>query len=237
MNLLLLTSADLLSPTTAQVCDYRAEHLRKIHRSSVGDQLRVGVVNGSMGTATITSITDSAVTLDFDCSCSPPAPMPLTLVLALPRPQMLKRSLQTLATMGVKDVHLIGSARVEKSFWSSPMLNGEEINRQLILGLEQGIDTVLPSIEFHKRFKPFVEDILPTLCQGKNAWVAHPGNSTPCPRASVGPQLLVIGPEGGFLDYEVEKLTAAGCQQIQLGPRILRVETALPVLLSRFYPH
>ena len=190
-----------------------------------------------MGQAEIIGIDGKQVRLRFACNTPPPPPTPVTVVLALPRPQMLKRSLQTLATMGVKQIYLIASARVEKSFWSSPSLADTEIRHHLTLGLEQGIDTAMPEVHLRTRFKPFVEDELPGLCANIKAWLAHPGDYPPCPRQAEGEQLLVIGPEGGLLDYEVEKLVAAGCQPMQLGPRILRVETALPVLLSRLYPY
>jgi 16S rRNA (uracil1498-N3)-methyltransferase len=38
--------------------------------------------------------------------------------------------------------------------------------------------------------------------------------------------LVAVGPEGGFTDDEVRLATAAGWQCVDLGPRILRVETA-----------
>jgi 16S rRNA (uracil1498-N3)-methyltransferase len=38
--------------------------------------------------------------------------------------------------------------------------------------------------------------------------------------------LLILGPEGGFSDQEIENARAAGCVVAGLGPRILRAETA-----------
>jgi 16S rRNA (uracil1498-N3)-methyltransferase len=43
---------------------------------------------------------------------------------------------------------------------------------------------------------------------------------------------LAVGPEGGFTDDEVSLATAAGWQTIDLGPRILRVETAALMLVA-----
>lgn len=238
MNLMLITADDLIAENTAQISDYRAQHILHIHRSQVGARIRLGMVNGNIGVGEVTQIEADRVTLKFLCDTPPPAATALVVVLALPRPQMLKRSLQTLATMGIKHIYLIASARVEKSYWSSPSLQNEEIQRHLTLGLEQAMDTVMPEVHLRQRFKPFVEDELPDLCIAGQSWVAHPGDFPPCPidKENDHAKLLAIGPEGGFLDYEIDKLVAAGCQPVQLGPRILRVETALPVLISHFYP-
>ncbi len=46
-----------------------------------------------------------------------------------------------------------------------------------------------------------------------------------------GPVFLAVGPEGGFTDEEVSLAVAAGWRTIDLGPRILRIETAA-ILLS-----
>jgi RsmE family RNA methyltransferase len=159
----------------------------------------------------------------------------LTLLLALPRPKMLKRVLQTVASMGVPKLILLNSYRVEKSFWQTPFLQPEAIREQLILGLEQARDTLLPEVLIEKRFKPFVEDQLGALAQGSLGLVGHPGDYPSCPRAVTQAVTLAIGPEGGWIPYEVEKLAAAGLQPVQLGERILRVETAVTALLARLF--
>jgi len=50
------------------------------------------------------------------------------------------------------------------------------------------------------------------------------------------PATLAIGPEGGFIPYEIEKLCDVGFRAVHVGPRILSVETAVPALLSRLFP-
>ncbi|HWV10810.1 MAG TPA: 16S rRNA (uracil(1498)-N(3))-methyltransferase, partial [Pseudomonas sp.] len=164
-----------------------------------------------------------------------PAKLPLTLLLALPRPKMLKRVLQTVSAMGVPRLVLLNSYRVEKSFWQTPFLEPEAIREQLILGLEQARDTVLPEVIIEKRFKPFVEDRLPALVGDSLGLVGHPGDYPACPRAVEQPVTLAIGPEGGWIPYEVEKLQEAGLHPVQLGERILRVETAVTALLARLF--
>lgn len=236
MNLLLLEDADFVGVGRARLSGRRLKHLNEIHRAQAGDSLRVGLLGGQMGEGRLLSLDSEHAELEVELSKAPPAKLPLTLVLALPRPKMLKRVLQTVAAMGVPRLVLANSYRVEKSFWQTPFLEAEAIREQLILGLEQARDTVLPEVVIEKRFKPFVEDRLPALAAGTLGLVGHPGQYPACPRAVEGPVTLAIGPEGGWIPYEVELLEqAAGLQPVQLGERILRVETAVPVLLARLF--
>ncbi|MCK5083476.1 MAG: 16S rRNA (uracil(1498)-N(3))-methyltransferase, partial [Candidatus Omnitrophica bacterium] len=184
----------------------------------------------------ITALDDDALEMDVMLNTNAPPALPVTLVLALPRPIMLKRVLSTVSSMGVKHVILFHSNRVEKSFWKSPVLNEENLRDQLILGLEQARDTILPKVELRPFFKPFVEDELGRMAQNTLSLVAHPQSPDPCPR-NVQQQhvTLVIGPEGGFIPYEIEKLIGLGFTPVHLGERILRVESAVPALLSRLF--
>jgi RsmE family RNA methyltransferase len=137
--------------------------------------------------------------------------------------------------MGVPKVILVNSYRVEKSFWQTPFLEPAAIREQLILGLEQARDSVSPEIVIEKRFKPFVEDRLPAIVDGTLGLVGHPGDFPACPRGVEQPVTLAIGPEGGWIPYEIDLLRASGMNPVQLGERILRVETAVTALLARLF--
>jgi RsmE family RNA methyltransferase len=235
VNLLLLEEADFIAPDRVILRDRRLTHMQDVHRSVVGDSLRVGRIGGLMGSAQLLRLEADEAELRITLDQPPPAKLPLTLVLALPRPKMLRRVFQTVAAMGVPKIVLVNSYRVEKSFWQTPFLEPQAIREQLILGLEQARDSVLPEIIIEKRFKPFVEDRLPALTQGTLGLVGHPGNYPPCPRGLDEPVTLAIGPEGGWIPYEIDLLGIAGLQPVQLGDRILRVETAVTALLARLF--
>ena len=235
MNLLLLKAAQI-TDNVATINGRQLEHLLKVQRAEIGDSVRVGLVNGPMGQAMIKTLDTQQAILHIILDTPPPAITPLTLILALPRPKMLRRSLQTIAAMGVKTLYLINSSRVEKSFWQSPLLAAEAIEEQLILGLEQSMDTLLPTVHLRKLFKPFVEDELPSVVGSSTAIVAHPHTEQRCPIDCKFATTLAIGPEGGFIPFEVEKLVQAGFAPVHLGSRILRVENAVPALISRLYP-
>lgn len=123
MNLLLLEEADFIAADRVVLADRRFTHMQEIHRVAVGDSLRVGRIGGLMGEARVLRLEGHEAELSVSFEREPPAKLPLTLVLALPRPKMLRRVFQTVATMGVPKLILVNSYRVEKSFWQTPSSN------------------------------------------------------------------------------------------------------------------
>lgn len=237
MNLVLLFKEDFISGTgRVHLGGRRLKHVAGVHHAKPGDHLRVGLENGLMGKGTVQSIGPEGLEMDVELATMPPAGLDLNLILALPRPKALSRILLSLSSLGVKKIWLIQAMRVEKSYWESPRLMPEKLQEQLIIGLEQAQDTCIPQVFLRKGFKPFVEDELPGIMNGTQSYVAHPGAGVPCPTAMTSPVTLVVGPEGGFIPYEVDKLIEIGCQPVHLGKRILRTETVLPFIIGRMFP-
>lgn len=235
MNLLLLHPEQLVTDARARVTGRQLQHLHDVHGASVGDRLRVGLRDGAMGAGRIEHLDAHEAILAVELNEDPPAPLPLTLILALPRPKMLRRIIQSVVSMGVKHLVLVNSYRVEKSYWQTPWLQPEALADQVTLGLEQARDTGWVTIEQRPLFRPFVEDELTELAADTRKLVAHPGTPTPCPAGLTEPVTLCIGPEGGFIPFEVDLLAAQGFQPVHLGPRILRTETAIPATLGRLF--
>lgn len=233
MNLVLLLPEDLVSPECARLTGRRLAHVREVHRAAVGDDLTVGLLGGNMGRGRVLRLDDEVLELALSLDQAPPPKLPLTLVVALPRPKVLNRVVAASASLGVARLVLVNAWKVEKAYWSSPRLSPENLRQQLILGLEQAKDTVLPLLHLARLFRPFVEDELPALVGGGTGLVAHPGAGEPFPRVLIAPLTLAIGPEGGWTDAEVASLQRAGLRPLDLGPRILRTETALAALVGR----
>ena len=241
MNLLLFTPEDLNEEGHLLLRGERAKYLAEIQGVSSGDVLKIGLLNGNWGQGRVERVSGEEVLVQPLSLNEPPVEMRTELVIALPRPQMLKRILQTAATMGVYRLSFIRSARVVKSYFSSEVLLPERIESELRLGLEQGIATKLPTVAVYDSFRPFVEDRLPTFVREADlSLLAHPvaeddisslhfsGKIQPKSRV-----LIAIGPEGGWKPHEVEAFEASGLTGVSLGERILRVETAVCALLAQ----
>jgi len=233
LNYVLLEREDFVGENRVRLSGRRLLHVREILSSNAGDEIRVGVIGGKTGSGRIDRIDGDVLEMTVQLETEPPEPLPVRLVLALPRPKVLNRIIAAAASMGIREIDLINSWRVEKSYWKSPRLSAENLRMQSLLGLEQAGDTILPTIQLHRLFKPFVRGELSVAIGGKLALLAHPGVAIEAPRQIGQPVVLAIGPEGGFIEREVETFREIGFTSVSLGPRILRVETAIACLIGR----
>lgn len=234
MNIVLLDPRQTQTEIWTISAKRQIEHLKTHVNIQVGDTLRVGIRDGKRYLTEIIHITENAIQIKPIQEETVPQKLAVTLIVALPRPKVLRRLIMDAVTLGVEKLILIHSYRVDKSYWQTPFL--QQLDHYVTLGLEQAGDTIAPKIELYKRFKPFTEDILPTLITTQSpAYVAHPYAEQAMPFAIDHPCTIIIGPEGGFIPYEVDLLIKNGCQAVSLGNRILRTETAMSYILGRLF--
>lgn len=244
MNCMLLPKANFLA-NNAQISDpQQVAHVHNVLGLSVGERLKIGQLDGNLGTAVIAGMTETCIELREVVLDTPPPPkLDVTVMLALPRPKVLRRLIMDMTALGVRDIVLINSYRTQKSYWQSPML--ARLDEFVLEGLQQGVDTVAPRITLQKRFKPFVEDKLAEMMTG--GIVAHPYSEQSLlsylqDKVSAHtdghlPHLVCIGAEGGWIDYEIDLLCAHGCEAVNIGTRVLRTEAAVNVILGYWLLH
>ena len=236
MNLILLESDEIQAEGMAVLAGKRARHVREVLQAGEGEGIRVGVVDGALGTATIL---EDAKQLRLQCALTDPVPpVPrLDLLLAMPRPKVMNRLWPVLAALGVGRILVSNAWKTERNYFDTHVLEPEHVREGLIEGLQQARDTRLPQVSVHKQFKKLVEDKLDGFGPYAARLVAHPGEGAfPSEKLAALPRaarvLLAVGPEGGWTPFELELLAAHGFESVSWGPRTLRTDTACAVLLG-----
>jgi 16S rRNA (uracil1498-N3)-methyltransferase len=246
VNLLLFEPAELGQGTSGHAADVtvtveaevelaeddrRARHLRDVLRVQPGQIVRAGAIRGPTGRAEVVSVDAGRVRLRVILDRPGGARPPIELILAVPRPKILPRVLETAASFGVACIDLVNAWRVERSYLSSPRLEAAELAAALRRGCEQGGVTWVPDIELHRLLMPFL---------GRARWpelrlLAHPRAASPIESAlhTPAPAVIAIGPEGGWIDREVDTFTQLGFTPVHLGTPVLRVDAAVAALLAQ----
>ena len=236
MNLILLEPDEIQADGTAVLSGKRARHVREVLQASEGEEIRVGVVDGAMGTATIL---EDAKPLRLRCALAggvPPVPR-VDLLLAMPRPKAMNRLWPVLAALGVGRILVSNAWKTERNYFDTHVLEPEHVREGLIEGLQQARDTRLPQVSVHRRFRKLIEEKLDGWGPYAARLVAHPGaGAFPSEKLAALPRearvLLAVGPEGGWTPFELELLAAHGFSPVSWGPRALRTDTACAVLLG-----
>jgi len=236
VNLILVTPEDAVNTRVYRLRGPRARHVREVLRAEPGRELRVGLLDGPLGTGRVVETDDDAVVLECAFDDAPP-PRPLVdLVLAVPRPKSLAKLWPEIAALGVDRVVLLRTWRVAKPYLTARALEPSYFRPLLHEGLMQAKSTREPRVVVEPLFKPWVEDRATAFVGDALALVAHPSAAARLADARIAATrrvVLAVGPEGGFLPYEVDALARAGFRPASMGERTLRVETAVVALLSQ----
>jgi 16S rRNA (uracil1498-N3)-methyltransferase len=236
VNLILLEPDDINAAGDVALSGARATHLLEVLRVEAGHQVRVGVVDGPRGTATVQTIGDETVALRCELEAETPPRPNVDLLLAVPRPKVLRRLWAQIAALGVGQIILTNAEKVERNYFDTHILTPETYRPLLIEGLQQTRDTRLPVVSIHRQFKVLIEDQLDALFGSGLRVVADPSAATPLTdvarSGTAERMLLAIGPEGGWNAFELGLLQAHGFQPAGMGPRTLRTDTACVALLA-----
>jgi 16S rRNA (uracil1498-N3)-methyltransferase len=186
--------------------DYRCEILKV-----EGDEVRVRIGAASPGL--------------------PESPLRITLVQAISRSERMDWTLQKATELGVRAIVPVLSSR------SVVRLDERQAEKKVrhwqaivAAACEQCGRSVVPEVRMPQDLGRYLAT---TVREGQRLALSPTGTASLAGLTSVGPRVeLLIGPEGGLDDTELERAAAAGFAPVMLGPRVLRTETAGIVALT-----
>lgn len=240
MNLLLLEPGEIQS-RHVRFGGRRAKHVKVVLRAEPGKTLRVGVLGVGPVEAIVRAVEADSVELELGEIRTAPLPR-VSIALALPRPKAVSRIVAAAASFGLRHLLLINAWKVDKSYFSSPRLAPERLKEDALLGCEQGACCHPPHIEVVHSFRKFVENIDPALSPGAplDRIALHPHAKATLADVLAGQDvptaagtLLAFGPEGGFVDAELESLERGSYRLARLETGPLKTEVALAAALGQ----
>ncbi len=201
------------------------------HKLSVGNSYALGLEGRSRAVGVLESLNSNQLVFSKIELREQLVRNSFHLVVGISRPQTVKKVLHIAASFGVVDLMFIRAEKAERSYFNATALLPEEINEELILGLEQSWEYELPKVRIAERFKATVEDELSIVPGTKLVFSTRTEGANLA--KSSGPFVIAVGPEAGWSEFEENCLVRCGFSPLSLGPRALRVEVALAIGLGR----
>ena len=227
----LFSDQPLLVGTEVVLEGSAAQYLGKVLRARVGDTVILFDGQGQQGTATIKAIAKHSVSAQLDTITTPQTESSLQthLGLCLSKGDRFDWAIQKATELGVGSISPLYSTRVD--FTVPPERLAKRLSHwQHIVtsACEQSGRVRIPTVNAPTSLTHWVSETLADL-----KLVLHCDVHSTSPLAAKPQSVaLLIGPEGGLTDEEVATAERHHFQPWQLGPRILRTETAPVVALS-----
>jgi len=211
-----------------------AHHLKNVLRLQPGSVVDVFNGRGSRAAARIIEVSRRVVVLEIH---EPPrlATRPrseLVLATAVPKGDRFRWLVEKAAELGA--TRLI-PLRTDRSVVVPGPGKRDKLRQTIIAAAKQSRQDYLMELDVVTDWSRFLDS---NLVAQAACWLAHPGTQPVASevgrRLPAGPNLLVVGPEGGFSDDELQRAQTAGMRIVGLGTSLLRVETAALMLLGYF---
>jgi 16S rRNA (uracil1498-N3)-methyltransferase len=222
-----------LIPGSTAVLDGKAGHyLVRVLRLAVTDPVTLFNGDGRDYAGEICTIERDRVSVRIREASAPgnESPLHITLVQAVSRGERMDYTLQKATELGVACIQPVTSQRVEvhldQKKQAKRLVHWQGV---VISACEQSGRAVVPEVKPLLSLQQWLQSRDETPCLVLDPLATASLSQVPIDPPSVA---LLIGPEGGFSEAEMEQLRATGLSAVSLGPRVLRTETAGPAAIA-----
>ncbi|MFL2737259.1 MAG: RsmE family RNA methyltransferase [bacterium] len=218
-----------------------ARHVLKSRRMRSGERFLIQDQNGHRFDAVLKSSGRDSLSFVPEISVTVPqeSALRLEILQALPKEKALDWILQKTTELGVSQLDIFCGNHSPNSFHFSQQKS--QLSRWYRIVLEASKQCGRqnpPEIFWHENLKAALQK----LPECPNSWILNPGNEESVqwkkqdtntnPETQQLIQRVLIGPEGGLHSDEIELALLSGMRHVELGPRILRSETAAVSAIS-----
>ena len=222
---------DSLAEPTARLVGSAAHHLSHVLRLKVGEEVCLFNGCGTVATAEIMEFSRNSVELRLIETSQYPqeSRRPVSVATAVPKGDRFRWLVEKATELGVRRLTPIRTCRSVVHPSDGKLAKSRQT---VIAACQQSGRNWLMEIDPVTSWN----ELLDRYCAGHAVLVAHPSGE-PLLRqlpslVDSSPLLLVVGPEGGFTDTEIDAAVAAGAIPVNLGDNILRIETAAVALIA-----
>mgnify|MGYP003328040750 FL=1 len=191
-----------------------AHHAERVLRMKSGEELLVSDGAGSWARCRITYISKKETQLEIlESGAEVPPESEISVLQALPKSDRAKEAVELLTAAGVTNIYPWQAARSigkESDKWQSYSIEASKQSRRFFIPKVNDKLNTEGALELCKEFDQIL--ICHESATQKLTEVVKPAKRT----------LIIIGPEGGISDEELEKFESAGGKSLKLGRPILR---------------
>lgn len=240
LNLLLLSRK--VSSLTLCRNNPKNIHLREVLKVKEGQIVDLAVRNGPRGKGKVAVMANESIKLKIEWFSKHPNDLyPVSLIVGISRPQTCRKILDQATALGVSSYSFFHADKSEASYEQSNLWKSKEWINRIERGVEQAFASYIPNCQ---RFSSLEEALFKEIKSEGQKFIALDNyeSNQPLSVDSLVPSskiTLCVGPERGWSNKERQLLYAHRYEFRHLGPRVLRVETAvvaaLGVVASNFW--
>lgn len=229
---------DNIIDNKAYIKDDDVKHIYKVLRLQVGDSVNINNCDGEEFLGEIEEINKKVVVVNCiqKLEINNESKIEIHLFQGMPKSNKMDLIVQKSTELGVREITPVITERVVSKNESNESKKIDRWSRIALEACKQSKRSLITKINNSLKFDEMLEylrnmDLIVVPYENKDNYGIKKMIST-INKSSIRKVGIVIGPEGGFEEEEIEMLNNIGAHIITLGPRILRTETAGFVCVS-----
>lgn len=206
-------------------------HLMKVRRVRPGDRINVRTEEGRLCAAVVRNLSDNSLVADIvETGGIEEEPLHLTVCVSLLKGRLFDDVIKKLVETGASTIVPVITERTVPDI-SDKEKKGERWRKISLEAAKQSMRAVVPAVLKPMRFADVISGIDPAI-----KIIAHTGdngrNLRDCMRGvnASSDAAVLIGPEGGFTDGEINSACGNGWTAVRFGYSCMRADTAALII-------